>query len=80
MQNATFVVGLVCVGLCLPAGCGHPSQPQPAAQSTEPPKETRPLGSHLRVDERGVIWEDGTPVGVWGVDGGEMMGADGAFR
>ncbi len=34
-------------------------------------KNMRPLGKHLMVDEHSIIWKDGTPIGVWGVNGGE---------
>jgi hypothetical protein len=33
----------------------------------------RPLGHHLTVDENGIIWDGKVPVGVWGIDAGEMM-------
>ena len=38
--------------------------------ATESRTSTRPLDSHLMVDERGVIWDGGKPVGVWDVNGG----------
>ena len=31
----------------------------------------RSLGNHLMVDEHGIIWDGGRPVGVWGINGGE---------
>ena len=40
----------------------------------EPTTRMRPLGSHLMVDKHGIIWEGGRPVGLWGVNGGEMGG------
>jgi hypothetical protein len=42
----------------------------PAAKpGADPTKKMRPLGSHLMVDEKGIIWSHGRPVGYWGVDG-----------
>lgn len=36
----------------------------------EPTTRLRPLGSYLKVDKNGVIWDGGRPVGIWGVNGG----------
>jgi hypothetical protein len=33
-----------------------------------------PLGSHLMVDRHGIIWDEGRPVGTWGVNGSEPPG------
>ena len=38
-------------------------------QPVEPTTRMRPLGSHLMVDEHGIIWDGGKPVGVWDVNG-----------
>ena len=38
-------------------------------------RTTRPLGSDLMVDEKGTIWREQQPVGIWGVNGGEPAGA-----
>lgn len=32
------------------------------------PAGIRPLGSHLKVDQHGVIWDGEKPVGIWGLD------------
>ncbi len=32
------------------------------------PAGIRPLGSHLKVDEHGIIWDGEKPVGTWGLD------------
>jgi hypothetical protein len=37
----------------------------------EPTMRMRSLGNHLMVDEHGIIWDGGKPVGVWGINGGE---------
>lgn len=31
----------------------------------------RPVGSRLMVDENGILWDHGRPVGIWGINGGE---------
>ncbi len=33
--------------------------------------QMRPLGSRMMVDQNGIIWEHGRPVGIWGVDGAD---------
>jgi hypothetical protein len=38
--------------------------PQPT-----PTPPLRPLGHGLMVDKNGIIWDNGKPVGIWGVDG-----------
>ena len=48
-------------------------QPLRPEERLGPPGEAttrmRPLGRHLMVDEHGIIWDGGRPVGVWGVNG-----------
>jgi hypothetical protein len=39
-------------------------------QPVEPTTRMRSLGNHLMVDEHGIIWGGGRPVGVWGVNPG----------
>ncbi|MCE5303163.1 MAG: hypothetical protein LLF97_08655 [Planctomycetaceae bacterium] len=34
-----------------------------------PTASLRPLGDDLQVDQDGIIWQKGRPVGVWGVNG-----------
>ncbi|MFZ1934170.1 MAG: hypothetical protein WCB27_09605 [Thermoguttaceae bacterium] len=39
---------------------------------TAPTPPLRPLGKNLMVDKKGIIWYQRKPVGIWGIDGGEM--------
>jgi hypothetical protein len=53
-----------------------------AMQSCFPPVATptpplRPLGSNLKVDKNGIIWDQGRPVGIWGVNGDRMYWNEG---
>ncbi len=48
------------------APVAHPIDPQRVWQCT-----SAPSGSHLMVDEYGIIWEGGRRVGPWGVNGNE---------
>jgi formylglycine-generating enzyme required for sulfatase activity len=50
-----------------------------AGLSGKPTTRMRPLGRHLLVDEHGIIWDDGRPVGIWGVNGSPMANAPGGF-
>jgi hypothetical protein len=34
-----------------------------------PTPPLRPLGSNLMVDKNNIIWDQGRPVGIWGIDG-----------
>ena len=43
-----------------------------------PTPPLRPLGKTLMVDKNGIIWNGGHPVGIWGVNGGEMR-SEGGF-
>ncbi len=36
-----------------------------------PTPPLRPMGSDLMVDKKGIIWDRGKPVGLWGIDGGK---------
>jgi formylglycine-generating enzyme required for sulfatase activity len=51
-----------------------------AGLSGKPTTRMRPLGRHLMVDEHGIIWDGGRPVGIWGVNGSPMTGRMGGFR
>jgi len=45
---------------------------EPAGRQAKPRGKLRPLGSRLMVDENGVIWDGGSAVGHWGVNGGDI--------
>lgn len=42
-------------------------------EQATPTPPLRPLGRNLMVDENSIIWSGDTPVGIWGVEGGEML-------
>ena len=63
---------------CIRSDCDRSSRPpldssiQTDVESTKA-RTMRPLGSDgLMVDENGIIWRGDQPVGVWGVNGGEV--------
>jgi hypothetical protein len=52
----------------------HEKADQAAASKRRltPALPLEPLGKDLMVDRKGIIWERGKPVGIWGIDGCEM--------
>lgn len=43
------------------------------AAKPAPTTPTRPLGDGFQVDESGIIWFEGAPVGIWGINGSEIQ-------
>jgi hypothetical protein len=50
--------------------------PPTIERPTAPTPPLRPLGSNLKVDKNDIIWDDGHPVGIWGIDGRHARPAD----